>query len=91
MFKKTVSPHQGLDSELDSEISSLFSYNEDPRRIKNLHLVSPLEYAALLKQVRPSYYFCDIGFCKCNSPLFRTVTIKAGLYQHALSVCPVIL
>lgn len=43
--------HMGLESELDSEISSLFSYNDHPQRgVKNLHLVSPLEYAALLKQ-----------------------------------------
>jgi hypothetical protein len=37
------------DSELDSEISSLFSYG---REVPNLHLMSPLEYAAMLKQVR---------------------------------------
>ena len=36
------------DSELDSEISSLFSYG---REVPNLHLMSPLEYAAMLKQV----------------------------------------
>jgi hypothetical protein len=36
------------DSELDSEISSLFSYG---REVPNLHLMSPLGYAAMLKQV----------------------------------------
>ena len=40
--------YQGLDSDLDSEVSSLLSYD---REVNNLHLVSPLEYAALLKQV----------------------------------------
>ena len=39
---------QGMESEIDSELSSLFSYDRD---IKNLHLISPLEYAAMLKQV----------------------------------------
>ena len=56
---------QGLESELDSEISSLFSYDRDVtklhresdvtkrhRDVTNLHLMSPLEYAAMLKQVR---------------------------------------
>ena len=67
---------QGLESELDSEISSLFSYDRDVTRlhresdlsghlsnghrdlgqrhrdnVTNLHLMSPLEYAAMLKQV----------------------------------------
>jgi len=45
---------EGLaDNELDSEISSLFGPNDggrDGSRLQNLHLMSPLEYAAMLKQ-----------------------------------------
>ena len=45
---------EGLaDNELDSEISSLFGPGEGGRegsRLQNLHLMSPLEYAAMLKQ-----------------------------------------
>ena len=50
---------QGLDSDLDSEVSSLMSYDHELKthlmsydhEVKNLHLISPLEYAAMLKQV----------------------------------------
>ena len=39
------------DNELDSEISSLFGAGESrEQRLQNLHLMSPLEYAAMLKQ-----------------------------------------
>ena len=39
------------DNELDSEISSLFGGGEGREaRLGNLHLMSPLEYAAMLKQ-----------------------------------------
>ena len=37
------------DEDLDSEISSLFGSEREPR-LQNLHLMSPLEYAAMLKQ-----------------------------------------
>ena len=47
--RRIVFSVQGLDSDLDSEVSSLLSYG---REVKNLHLISPLEYAAMLKQVR---------------------------------------
>ena len=49
----TTQYSEGLaDNELDSEISSLFGAGDvrgDPR-LQNLHLMSPLEYAAMLKQ-----------------------------------------
>ena len=47
---------EGLaDNELDSEISSLFGpagegAGREGSRLQNLHLMSPLEYAAMLKQ-----------------------------------------
>ncbi|XP_023338915.1 uncharacterized protein LOC111709480 [Eurytemora carolleeae] len=44
---KQFDEYEGMESEIDSELSSLFSYDRD---IKNLHLISPLEYAAMLKQ-----------------------------------------
>ena len=49
----TTQYSEGLaDNELDSEISSLFGGAGDGRdaRLQNLHLMSPLEYAAVLKQ-----------------------------------------
>jgi len=44
--------NEGLaDNELDSEISSLFGGGDGREaRLQNLHLMSPLEYAAMLKQ-----------------------------------------
>jgi len=39
------------DSELDSEVSTLFEARQQPgAQLKNIHLMSPLEYAAMLKQ-----------------------------------------
>ena len=39
------------DNELDSEISSLFGGGDGREaKLQNLHLMSPLEYAAMLKQ-----------------------------------------
>ena len=55
--KLTVTLYQGYseglaDNELDSEISSLFGPGDgrEGSRLQNLHLMSPLEYAAMLKQ-----------------------------------------
>ena len=39
------------DNELDSEVSSLFGGGDNREaKLQNLHLMSPLEYAAMLKQ-----------------------------------------
>ena len=38
------------DNELDSEISSLFGADREAR-LQNLHLLSPMEYSAAMKQV----------------------------------------
>ena len=48
----TTQYSEGLaDNELDSEISSLFGAGDGrDARLQNLHLMSPLEYAAMLKQ-----------------------------------------
>ena len=48
----TLGYSEGLaDNELDSEISSLFGGGDGREaRLQNLHLMSPLEYAAMLKQ-----------------------------------------
>jgi len=57
----------GLESELDSEISSLFSYEQ--RDVKNLHLMSPLEYAAMLKQ----------QYTEPTGPLGKDITPDSGV------------
>ncbi len=61
------------DSELDSEISSLFSYG---REVPNLHLMSPLEYAAMLKQVSLLLTYVPRAYLDFDS-LFKEVSVPA--------------
>ena len=75
---------------MDSEISSLFGPGEgggrEGSRLQNLHLMSPLEYAAMLKQytepslgvlgqVAPTSFSFDVPFLDAlASLLFKSVS-----------------